>query len=142
MALGVASGQYSLPWAIMTNLGHIIGPLWKHPFIITIIHYTALVKKFHTVNPKKNLSMCNIRREGFHCKIVNKLVYFWRKLFLLLNYRIFGHIGLPNVSLPHYLLDCRQLCINKSHFSWFCRADDEISVSSWIGHDYLYMKFE
>ena len=204
----------------MTSLGHITGPLWKHPFINTIIHYTALVvpgqcqwyspnwhctsmslkqmsysfnfwsvfnvneqnleqivltphikesgvvtllqliirsnsgminwstctwpvnKKFHTVNPKKKLSICSIRREGFHCKIVNQLVYFWRKLFLFLNYKIFGHIGLPNVSLPHYLLDCRQLCINTSHFSKFCGADDEISASSWISHDYLHMKFE
>jgi hypothetical protein len=30
-------GQYNLPWAIMTNIGHITGPLWKHPFINTII---------------------------------------------------------------------------------------------------------
>jgi hypothetical protein len=36
MALGVASGQYNLPWAIMTNLGHITGPLWKHPFILFV----------------------------------------------------------------------------------------------------------
>ena len=27
LALGVASGQCNLPWAIMTNLGHITGPL-------------------------------------------------------------------------------------------------------------------
>ena len=27
LAFGVASGQYNLPWAIMTNLGHITGPL-------------------------------------------------------------------------------------------------------------------
>jgi hypothetical protein len=37
LALGAASGQYNLHWAIMTNLGHITGPLWKHPFINTII---------------------------------------------------------------------------------------------------------
>ena len=36
--LGVASGQYNLPWAIMTNRGHITGPLWKHPFINTIAY--------------------------------------------------------------------------------------------------------
>ena len=41
LALGVASGQYNLPWAIMTNLGYITGPLWKHPFINTIIIYTT-----------------------------------------------------------------------------------------------------
>jgi hypothetical protein len=27
LALGVASGQYNLPWAIMTILGHITSPL-------------------------------------------------------------------------------------------------------------------
>jgi hypothetical protein len=27
LALSIASGQYNLPWAIMTNLGHITGPL-------------------------------------------------------------------------------------------------------------------
>ena len=27
LALGVASSQYNFPWAIMTNLGHITGPL-------------------------------------------------------------------------------------------------------------------
>ena len=37
LALGVALGQYNLSWAIMTNLGHITGPLWKHPFINTIL---------------------------------------------------------------------------------------------------------
>ena len=29
----VVCSEYS--WAIMTNLGHITGPLWKHPFINT-----------------------------------------------------------------------------------------------------------
>jgi hypothetical protein len=37
LALGVASGQYYLPWAIMTNRGHVTGPLWKHSFINTIL---------------------------------------------------------------------------------------------------------
>ena len=37
LALGIASGQYNLPWVIMTNLGHITGPLWKHTFINTIL---------------------------------------------------------------------------------------------------------
>jgi hypothetical protein len=32
----IASGQYNLPWVIMTNLGHITGPLWKHPFLVFI----------------------------------------------------------------------------------------------------------
>jgi hypothetical protein len=27
LALGIASGQYNLHWAIMTNLGHITSPL-------------------------------------------------------------------------------------------------------------------
>jgi hypothetical protein len=40
LVLGVASGQYNLPWAIMTNLGHITDPLWKHPFIYTIVMET------------------------------------------------------------------------------------------------------
>ena len=37
LVLGVASGQCNLPWAIIINLGHITGSLWKHPFINTII---------------------------------------------------------------------------------------------------------
>jgi hypothetical protein len=31
----VVGFEYS--WAIMTNLGHITGPLWRHPFINTIM---------------------------------------------------------------------------------------------------------
>ena len=31
----VVGSEYS--WAIMTNLGHITGPLWRHPFINTIM---------------------------------------------------------------------------------------------------------
>jgi hypothetical protein len=31
----VVGSKYS--WAIMTNLGHITGPLWRHPFINTIM---------------------------------------------------------------------------------------------------------
>jgi hypothetical protein len=33
----LASGQNNLPCAIMTNLGYITGPLWKHSFINTIL---------------------------------------------------------------------------------------------------------
>ena len=36
MALGVALGHYSHPRAIITDLEHITGPIWKHPFINTI----------------------------------------------------------------------------------------------------------
>ena len=37
LARSNAEGQCNLPWAIMTNLGHITGPLWKHPFSNTIV---------------------------------------------------------------------------------------------------------
>jgi hypothetical protein len=46
LALGVASGQYNLPWAIITNLGDITGPLWKHPFINTISNKWNVCDKF------------------------------------------------------------------------------------------------
>ena len=32
-------GPIQTPWAIITDLGHITGPLWKHPFINTITMY-------------------------------------------------------------------------------------------------------
>ena len=39
----IASGQYNLPWAIMTNFGHITGPLWKHPFLNTFINQSISI---------------------------------------------------------------------------------------------------
>ena len=48
MTLGVASGHYILPGAIITDLGHITGPLWKHPFINTIsVHMTIIAVRVH-----------------------------------------------------------------------------------------------
>ena len=37
LSLGVALGQYRHLGQLITDLGHIAGPLWKHPFINTII---------------------------------------------------------------------------------------------------------
>ena len=39
----IASCQYNLPWAIMTNLGQITGPLWKHPFLNTFINQSISI---------------------------------------------------------------------------------------------------
>jgi hypothetical protein len=49
LAQGVSSGQHNLPWAIMTNLRHITGPLWKHPFINSIfINFDFKIDQWNT----------------------------------------------------------------------------------------------
>ena len=45
----IASAQYNLPWAIKTNLGHITGPLWKHPFLNTFINQSiSILSNLHS----------------------------------------------------------------------------------------------
>ena len=45
----IASGQYNLPWAIMTNHGHITGPLWKHPFLNILINQSiSILNNLHS----------------------------------------------------------------------------------------------
>ena len=61
----IASAQYNLPWAIMTNLGHITGPLWKHPFLNTFINQSiSILGNLHS-----------FWRVGYNCFIIFQYYY-------------------------------------------------------------------
>ena len=109
MALGVASGQCNLLWSIMTNLGHITGPLWKHPFINTIVIFIFCISDTSTVDTPKGWTTvlwwtCMQKMLKFHTKGFKYWTFGW--IFYWVSTAVFKHC-LLRFALHNEMQDTR-----------------------------------
>jgi len=92
------------------------------------IHCTCNDVPYHknTVNGKKRMSMCNIKREDFQCKLVS--LFFHKRFFtfILQYFWTWGYKMYLMFSLPHDLLDCRQLYIDSSRAPTTFKLEGEV----------------